>query len=365
MLKQTGIGVGGALAGALVLTAVVGSFSATVSAAPKTISLTAIDGYPPKAMWVEQFIKFYIPEVDKRLKAGGNYKIRWNKAFAGAIVKPKGVLKGIQSGLGDIGIVTTVFHPDKVPLQAIAFVTPFTTTDPLLLTRTIDDISNKFPEVKAAWAKYNQVYLTNGVAIDTYQLQLKRPIKQLSDLKGMKIAGAGVNLRYLQNIGAVGVGGSLVTFYHKLKTGVVEGAMVWPEATMAFKIYEVAPFMVDARIGAVNSKAVTVNADVWKKLPAEVKTVLQDVAIAYRDRIARVAEERGKASYAKFTAKGGTIFKLPTAQRDAWARGMPNIAKQWAARLDKQGLPGTKILDYYMDKMRAANQNPARNWDKE
>lgn len=360
ILRKLGVSVGS-------LSFVVGALAVQqqAAAAPKTINLTAIDGYPPKAMWVEQFIKFYIPEVDKRLKAGGKYKIRWNKAFAGAIVKPKGVLKGIQSGLGDIGIVTTVFHPDKVPLQAIAFVTPFTTTNPLLLTRAIDDLANKYPEVKAAWKKYNQVYLTNGVAIDTYQLQLKKPIKRIADLKGRKIAGAGVNLRYLQNIGAVGVGGSLVTFYHKLKTGVVEGAMVWPEATMAFKIYEVAPFMVDARIGAVNSKAITVNADVWKKLPPEVKKVLQEVAIEYRDQMARVAEKRGKASYAMFKAEGGTIFKLPESERNAWARGMPNIAKQWAARLDKQGLPGTKILNDYMNMMRAAGEKPARNWDKE
>lgn len=350
--------------GALVAAGVI-AVSVSAQAAPKRINLTVIDGYPPKAMWVEQFIKFFIPEVDKRLKAKGNYVIRWNKAFAGAIVKPKGVLKGLESGLGDIGIVTTVFHPDKVPLQAIAFVTPFTTTNPLLLTRTLDEMAAKFPQVGAAWEKYNQVYLTNGVVIDTYQLALKKPIKSLSDLKGVKIAGAGVNLRYLQNIGAVGVGGSLVTFYHKMKTGVVEGAMVWPEAIMAFKIHEVGPYMLDAQLGAVNSKAITVNKDVWKKLPDEVKGVLKDVSIAYRDHIARVAEARGQEAYGAFKKAGGTIIKLSSAERDAWAKGMPNIAKEWAARLDKQGQPGSAILSWYMDKMRAAGEKPARNWDKE
>ena len=44
---------------------------------------------------------------------------------------------------------------------------------------------------------------------------------------------------------------------------------------------------------------------------------------------------------------------------------MPNIAKDWAAELDKQNLPGTKMVNAYMDKMRAAKQPIVRQWDKE
>ncbi len=110
----------------------------TPANAAKTINLTAIDGYPPKALWVKLFINFYIPEIDRRLAETGNHKIKWNQAWGGQIVKPKHVLEGIQKGLGDIGVVTTVFHPDKVPLQGVAFATPFVTTNPDLVARTID-----------------------------------------------------------------------------------------------------------------------------------------------------------------------------------------------------------------------------------
>ena len=40
------------------------------------INLTAIDGYPPRASWVREFIKFYIPAVNKSLAAKANYKIQ-------------------------------------------------------------------------------------------------------------------------------------------------------------------------------------------------------------------------------------------------------------------------------------------------
>ena len=89
-----------------------------------------------------------------------------------------------------------------------------------------------------------------------------------------------MNLRYLQGLGAAGVAGSLVSFYNKLKTGVVSGAMLWPEAVVRFKIVEVAPYMLKADLGAACSKAINVNAKSWKNLPAEVQEALASQAIS-------------------------------------------------------------------------------------
>lgn len=333
--------------------------------AQKVIKLTAIDGYPTKALWVKEFINFYIPAIDRRLARTGNYKIRWNQAWGGQIVKPKHVLEGLQRGLGDIGVVTTVFHHDKVPLQAIAYVTPFVTTDPGLVARTVDSLAEEFPQMKKAWADYNQVYLTSMAVFDTYQVFSKKQIKTRADFRGLKLNAAGSNLRWLHGLGVAGVGGSLVTFYQNMSTGVVDGSVLWPEAAVTFKFYEVAPYMLDARLGSANSKAVTVNADTWKRLPGEVRRVLAEEAIAYRDHMGRLATTRGASSAKTWVSKGGTIFRLSASERDAWAQSLPNIAKEWAERLEKKGLPGRAFLKRYMDAMRRANQPIARHWDRE
>ena len=348
--------------------AMVASAMAVFSApalATQTINLTAIDGYPPKSLWVKEFINFFMPEIDRRLAKTGNYKIKWNQAWGGQIAKKKGVLAGLQKGLGDIGVVTTVFHADKVPLQMIAYATPFVSTDPVLVSRTVDKLANDFPEYKAAWAKYNQVYLTNLAVLDSYQLLSKKPMTSLADLKGQKVAGAGMNLGYLKGLGAAGVGGSLVTYYNKLKTGVVDAAMIWAEAGITFKMVEVAPHMLRANIGTVNSKAITMNAKSWKKLPEEVRTAVAEAAPLYRDHMGKLALEKAKSSYAKFTSAGGKIVEMSATERKSWAGSMPNIAKTWAAGLDKKGISGGKILKAYMDEMRANNQPILRNWDQE
>lgn len=335
------------------------------AAATETIKITAIDGYSPKSMWVREFINFYIPEIDKRLAKTGNYKIKWNQAWGGQIVKPKGVMGGMQKGLGDIGVVTTVFHADKVPLQMIAYATPFVTTEPVLVSRTVDGLAGEFPEYKAAFAKFNQVYLTNLAVLDTYQIFSKKPIRTLSDFKGQKVGSAGLNLRWLEGFGAAGVGGSLVTYYNKLKTGVLDSIMLWPESVVGRKMYEVAPYMLKADLGTVNSKAITVNTKAWEGLPDEVRTAISEAAIDYREHTTAKALDLAAGSYAKYKEMGGEIYVMPAAERIKWANTMPNVAKDWAASLEAKGLPGNAVLKSYMNTMRANKQPILRHWDRE
>lgn len=331
--------------------------------ATEIIKAVVIDGYPAKAMWVGEFTDFFIPEVDKRLATTGNYEMQWQESYGGTIVKPKGVLEGIELGLGDIGIVTTIFHSSKLPSQALSAVTPFVAADARVVARAVDEIAREFPTMQREFEKQNQVYLATGVVLDTYQVFSRNAIKSIADLKGGKVAGAGMNLRYLEGIeGAVGVRGGLTDFYSMLQTGLVDFAMLWPEAAATFKIAEVAPYMLEADLGAVNTKTVTVNADYWKKLPDEVKVALTEVAVLYRDHVAGIAMDAAAASRDAYVAAGGTIVEVDSADRRAWADAMPNIAREWASELDASGEPGTDMLKAYLAKLSAAGFTPVRDW---
>lgn len=340
-------------------------FAMPVNAA-ETIKAVVIDGYPAKAMWVKEFTNFFIPEVNKRLAEAGEYEMDWQESYGGSIVKPKGVLEGIKLGLGDIGIVTTIFHSSKLPSQALSAVTPFIAPDSRAVAKAVDEIAREFPTMQKEFEKQNQIYLATGVVLDTYQVLSSKPVKAIADIEGGKVAGAGMNLRYLEGIdGAVGVRGGLTDFYSMLQTGLVDHAMLWPEAAKTFKIAEVAPYMLKVDLGAVNSKTVTVNADYWKKLPAAVQEVLQEVAVAYRDHVASVAMDRAAASREAYTATGGTVVEIDNAQRMAWATAMPNIAVEWATNLDAKGEPGSDMLKAYIGKLKEAGFEPLRDWASE
>jgi TRAP-type C4-dicarboxylate transport system substrate-binding protein len=151
------------LLGAAMATAV-----ALPSVAQEKISAVVIDGYPARALWVEEFTNFFIPEVNRRLAETGNYEMEWQENYGGSIVKPRGVLEGIQLGLGDIGIVTTIFHSSKLPSQGIAGSTPFVSSDARAVAKAVDEIAREFPAMNNEFKAQNQVYLATGVVLDTY-----------------------------------------------------------------------------------------------------------------------------------------------------------------------------------------------------
>ena len=343
--------------------ATLAAMTALPVAAQETVSAVVIDGYPDRALWVKEFTNFFIPEVDKRLAETGAYKMNWQENYGGSIVKPKGVLEGVQLGLGDIGIVTTIFHSSKLPSQGISGSTPFVASDARAVAKAVDEIAREYPAMNNEFAAQNQVYLATGVVLDTYQVFCSSEVSSVSDLEGKKIAGAGLNLRYLEGIkDAAGGRGGLTDFYNMVQTGLVDCAMLWPEAAKTFKIAEVAPYMLRVDLGAVNSKTITVNADYWAKLPNEVKEALQAVAIDYRDHVAGIAMDRAEASRAAYVEQGGTIIEVSDEDRAAWANAMPNVAQEWAANLNERGEAGTEMLATYMGKLTDAGFTPVRDW---
>jgi TRAP-type C4-dicarboxylate transport system substrate-binding protein len=339
--------------------------ASSLADAPEEIPLIAVDSYAPTALWTLVFINYFIPEVDRRLAETGNYKIRWNRAFGGAIAKTRGVLDALQYDLADIGIVTTPYHPDKVPFYNLPYVTPLVTTDIGLVARTMSELVDRYPVLSEQWQDYQQVYLTTAGSIDTYQVLTNYPVASLDDFRGRKIAGVGLNMRYLTGLDASPVNSGISDWYNNLATGLVDGVIGWAEGSIAYRLYEVAPYLIDVRLGAVSSKVINVNERTWARLPEEVKIVLKESAEAYRDELAREADRRSAKSRIQFQEYGGTIIPLSPEQRRAWADGLPNIAQEWAEEMEERGLPGSEILRDYMDIMRANDQPIVRHWDRE
>lgn len=341
-------------------------FMPTAEAAePEVIPLIAVDSYAPTALWVSIFLDYYIPEVDRRLAESGDYRIKWNKAFGGTIAKTRGVLEALQYDLADIGIVTTPYHPDKVPFYNIPYVTPFVSADIGLVARTISDIVDTYPALRTQWDDYNLVYLTTAGIIDTYQLLLAREPAPPDGIAGWKIGGVGLNMRYIEGMHGTPVNSGISDWYNNMATGLLDGIVGWSEGTISYRLYEVAPYMLDVRLGAVTSKVIVANSRTWGRLPQEVRTVLEEVADDYRDALAREADRRGRVGRDEYLRLGGTIIPVSDEERREWAFALPNLASEWADDLEARGLPGHAILHDYMEMMRANSQPIVRHWDRE
>ena len=350
------------------------AFAATIGAvgppamAQQEITLTVAAGQPLRAMNPLNLVsEFFIPEVNKRIEAAGlDIKIDWKEAYAGSLLKPTFVLQGVSDGIADIGFEPTIFHPDKLPLEQVSFMTPFTTTDVGLVQNAIDKLHATVPEYTAQYDKFGVVWLA-GASFDSYELFTTAPVQKFEDMNGRKIATAGAALQWIRGTGAAPVESNMTLYYNDAKTGVTDGFIIFPSAIPGMKYPEAAPYVTKVGFGAQYASALIINKSVYEGLPPELQTILREAAQAWTVAAADAQQNIYDTAYGSVAQNfpGATTFDLPREEQAKWAAAMPNIAKEWAERIDAQGLPGSAVLSAYMNELRGAGADPVRNWDQD
>ena len=331
--------------------------------AQEKINVTVLSGYTDRTAWIANLKSFWMPEVNKRLANAGNYVLNYTEAF-GTVVRPRGEFEGVQKGIGNIGLIVTAFHTDKVPLSSVSYVTPFVSVDLALTSKVNNELTFTIPEMKAGWEKFDLEFLGHMGAIKSYAVLSTDPIDSIDDFEGLKVSGAGLNLRWLEGLGSTGVPTALPKFYQEVSSGVSDALIGWADVVGAFKLCEAAPYFLSADMGAVSNFALVANKPWFDKLPEEVQAAIREVTPLYGDVLAEVTTAGDASGREACIAQGGKIYELPADQRQTWADTLPNIAKEWAEDAEAKGLPGNQVLQSYMEMMREADQPIARHWDR-
>lgn len=336
--------------------------SMSTIATAKTFSITIAAGLQPISPWVRMIDERFIPEVDKLLaQAGGKYKIKWKRAYGGTVAKVGGVLEAVEQGIADMGFVGAVFEPANLPLQNVTYYTPFATTDIVTAVEVVDELHYKIPAMMKTWDNFNQVYLT-GCGVGNFDLYTKKPVKSIKDLQGIKIGGAGPNLNWLRGTGVTGVQIDLTTLYNDLATGIYDGVLLPAALAATIKLNEVTPYCLAVGFGAMSTSALVVNKDFWNTLPKEVHAIFKKAARVYRDDLNQFQVKLRKKGL-KMMQKGGLkIIELSESERVAWANAMPDIAGEWAKKLEAKGLPAKQVIKMWLDGVKAKGSKPVRNW---
>lgn len=352
-MKLAKFGLATAMALTLPAVAAADSYTATIAA-----------GHPPVFRWIRMISEVFVPTVTAEMEKSG-HSIAFSEQYGGALAKVGEELEAVEAGLAEIGTCQALFDPAKLAVQNVTYYTPFVSSDPRRVADVIDAMHANLPAMTRAYDDNGVVYIGAPIVIDDYLLMTNFPVNSLADLDGRKIAAPGAAINWLSGTGAVGVSGNLTTYYNELKTGVYDGVIVFASAALPGKLYEVAPHITRAGLGAQYAGSLCANADWYDDLPDEMKAALKAGADAAQVWYADQLEAAVKVSFEKMGAAGATITDAPEDMRSAWAGGMENAAAKWAAELDAQGRPAREVLTTYMDAMRAAGATPLRDWDKD
>ena len=316
----------------------------TPLAQAEDIKLRIASGHPTANTYVNLMHSFFVPEVTKRVAAKTKHKLEFIEGYGGSIVKVADTLEGVQSGIIDIGGYCFCFEPSNLPLHAFQIMLPFGTMSPVKSVTLARNVYDKVPYMSKVFEdKYNQVLL-GLIADNGYNLGTNFEWQKVADLKGRKLAGAGLNLKWLEYAGAVPVQSSLPDAYTSMKTGVYDGWIMFPSGYVNFKLYEVGKHYTEIGFGAITWHGLTINKAKFARLPKDVQQILREVGREYEARTGTVNEENYPKQLEQLKSVGANVRQLPDAVRVEWAKSLQGWPQEKATELDKAKLPGTQVL---------------------
>jgi C4-dicarboxylate-binding protein DctP len=191
--------------------------------------------------------------------------------------------------------------------------------------------------------KFNQTLIAL-IADNGYNLGTNFEWSKVSDLKGKKLAGAGLNLKWLEYAGAVPVQGSLPEAYTGMQTGVYLGWIMFPSGWVNFKLYEQGKYYTEVGFGAITWHGLTVNRARWAKLPKDVQGIILEVAREYEARTGTFNKEAYPKQIEQMKSLGAVVKSVPDSVRVEWANSLKGWPQDKATELDKAGLPASQVL---------------------
>jgi TRAP-type C4-dicarboxylate transport system substrate-binding protein len=349
-------------------TAVAMSLPMAVSA-QQVINLTVASSHPTTIPWVGFIPQVFMPEVDKRLAAGGKYKVQWKEAFGGQLYKANATLTSVEQGITDIGWVFSYLEPAKMPISQLSVHTPFVTSDTRIVLGAMNELIDKNPAFRNEWDKYNLVFL-GATGSDTYDIFTKFPVKSIEDLRGKKISAPGILGQWLRGVGATPVDGALTTFYTDIQTGVSDGVVSLATGILPTKIYEVAPYITKVNMGVVFSGGLAINKDTWAKLPPEVQVAMREAGAEYSRRHGEDLVQRHETAIARMVEVGKTqnppvtVTPMSDADRRKWIDQLPALSQEWVKNNEARGTQAKALLSQYIAAVKARGAKPERDWER-
>jgi TRAP-type C4-dicarboxylate transport system substrate-binding protein len=335
------------------------------SAGAETIKMTVVSGAPAQVTNVKVTKENWVPYINDALaKSGKDFKIEWKEAFAGSLATFNEVFEAAEENIAQVGVILKNFEESKLPLEQYFYMVPFNQTTIPQMVEIDNEMRAKLPQMNQAYLDHNQVFLGSG-ATESTEMFTTFPLKTVDDLKGHKIGASGAMGHYLRGTGAVTVTSSMLDSYTSIRNGVYEGYPISITLAGAYRTYQAAKNYTEVHFGVTATSGLSVNKKTWDGLPDYVKAIFKDATAKWAGWQEQVDAERRDGYIKTMKAQGVTFSEMPAAERQKWAKVMPNIAKEWAESLDKKGQPGTLVLKTYMDLLRGKNIEMARQWDKD
>ncbi len=259
--------------------------------------------------------------------------------------RPSDLMDQVKDGVVDISWSLFGYNPGRYPRTEV-FELPFMVT-------TATSTSMAFQE-------YFEQHMTKDVpgvqmlAVHTHGPGVlhtrEKPIKQLEDMKGLKLRGTSrVVNSMLSSLGASPLGMPVPAVPEALSKGVIDGTVIPFEVIPSLKIPELAPHHTEfsGKFGLYTGTFFfAMNKDTYRSLPKDLQKVIDNnsgMALArWFGEVMDMGDQHGRSLADK---AGNETIKLDAKETERWRKVSDDVSADWMKEMDKKGLKGTELVE--------------------
>lgn len=284
-------------------------------------------GYPPVV--AEQ-------QMGKKLEEQSKGEITF-KMFAGGVLgSEKEVVEQVQSNAVQMTRVSLGIVGPVVP-DVNVFNLPFVFRDQAHMRKIIDGEIGQEILDKITNSEFNLVALA-WMDGGTRNLYTKKPVRDIADLKGMKIRVQGnpVFIDTINDMGGNGIAMATGEIFSALQTGVIDGAENNPPTLLEHNHYQSAKFYTLTE-HLILPEPVVMSKATWSKLSPEQQKLVQTLAREAQAEERVLWDKKSAEAETKLKAAGVEFITLSPAQKKAFFDATQPVR-------DKYGAPYKELI---------------------
>lgn len=310
----------------------------------KAISLKLANFFPPDnkiSVVMDQWCK----EVEKRT----NGAVKVTQFPGGTLTPPAQTYISVTRGVTDIGLSFFSYTMGRFPLME-ALDLPLGYRSAYVATKLANEFYKKFKPKELDEVKV--LFLTTS---PPHMLFAKKPVKNLEDLKGLKIRSTGTSAKVVAALGGTPVSMPMSEAYDALSKGVAQGIIGPYEPMKGFRLAEVVDNSTEYGSAYVNANYIVMNKDKWNSLPANIQKIIEQINDEWVEKMGKLWDELDKEGKDVFLQKGGKVVVLSKEENAKWSAKLRPILDEYVAGMKAKGLPADEALKFCQDYL-AKNQ---------
>ncbi len=229
--------------------------------------------YFPEVNTISQFNVWWAKEIEKRTNGRVTFEFYW----AGSLVKAKDLATAAGRGICDVALLATGYTRAHFPLTGI-YEAVYITEKPDAACRAMSELYETREALRAEW-KNNSLKLLFFDMLGPNIFGFRNKVASLEELRGLKIRTAGKMTEVTKRLGATAVSMSSAEVYEAMDRGLLDGYTNTSLASAATRSFpEVAPYMLDPRMGNYACVETAMNLRTWNSLPADIQGIISQVS---------------------------------------------------------------------------------------